>query len=342
MRKIVIALLLACVSGPAFAQSFPCSGAAISPYAALVPTALDHRRYAPGGQGLTKQYTAFFATFDDADDDDGDGQPDLRLNPEFVSYELRGVAPNANGDYAEPAISIRRPSRWYHSPEFMPLTATIPGLTSTRLDDSYDGIGTVWNRGHLTMSDHAQRISPEASCNTHHFWNASPQAADMNQGPWQHLENYSAAAANKFRSVWVIAGPIFDRSTPRLRIGDTGEPPIEIPDAFFKVIIHEGPSGIQTLAFIFEQPNGLNSDGDPVPTATWVTCSRAPALNHRYDHRPQLVSIAQIESRTRLRFFSTLPNRAALVSAQATHLWPVETRFWDSSSAVCARQRGHA
>src|SRR3546814_3249238 len=66
----------------------------------------------------------------------------------------------------------------------------------------------IWNRGHLAMSDHAQRISPEAGCNTHVFWNASPQAADLNQGPWLHLENYSAAASNKYRSVWVIAGPI--------------------------------------------------------------------------------------------------------------------------------------
>lgn len=49
---------------------------------------------------------------------------------------------------------------------------------------------------------------------------ASPQAADLNHGPWQHLENYSAAASNRYRSVWVIAGPIFDPATPKLTIGD--------------------------------------------------------------------------------------------------------------------------
>src|SRR3546814_1929381 len=71
-----------------------------------------------------------------------------------------------------------------------------------------------------------------SGCNTHVFWNASPQAADLNQGPWLHLENYSAAASNKYRSVWVIAGPIFDPSTPKLTIGDPNELKVEIPDAF--------------------------------------------------------------------------------------------------------------
>jgi len=341
MRAWAVATLLAGFSSPAIGQSFSCSGAAISPYPALVVTDHDHRRVAPSTGSLSKSFTAFFASFDDADDDDGDGQRDLRLNPEFVAYELRGVGPNGDGAFAEPPISIDRPNRWYTSPELVPLVETIEGVTNRRLDDSYRGAGTVWNRGHLAMSDHAQRISPEASCNTHIFWNASPQAADLNQGPWMHLENYSAAASNKYRSIWVIAGPIFDPATPRLTIGDPGELPVEIPDAFFKILVHESPSGIDTLAFIFEQPNSLDGEGKPVATATWVNCSRAAALGHVYDHRPQLVSIAQIEQRTGLRFFPDRADRQALTSARATALWPIEARYWDPSNSVCARQRSH-
>ncbi len=56
------------------------------------------------------------------------------------------------------------------------LWANRAGVAKKRLDDSYDGIGNTWNRGHLAMSDHAQRIAAEAACNTHHFWNGSPQA----------------------------------------------------------------------------------------------------------------------------------------------------------------------
>ncbi|MCR5870347.1 hypothetical protein LRS12_06190 [Sphingomonas sp. J344] len=133
------AILFAGFSSPAMAQSFPCSGAAVSPYPALVATDHDHRRLAPKAGVLSKAFTAFFAAFDDADDDDGNGERDVRLNPEFVAYELRGLAPNADGDYAEPRISIERPSRWYTSPELVPLVDTIEGVTNRRIDDSYRG-----------------------------------------------------------------------------------------------------------------------------------------------------------------------------------------------------------
>ena len=341
MHKAIIALALACVPGTALAESFQCSGAAVSPYPALVASDHDHQRVAPGPANLTKPFTAFFASFDDADDDDNDGVSDFRLNPEFVVYELRGVGPNGSGDYAEPAISITRPTKWYTSPELVPLVDAIPDVTDRRIDDSYSGIGTIWNRGHLAMSDHGQRISAQASCNTHNFWNASPQAADLNQGPWQHLENYSAAASNKYRSVWVIVGPLYDPATPKLTIGDPNELKVEIPDGFFKVIVHESPSGLDTLAFIFAQPNSLNSDGVPVPMASWVNCNRAASVGFVYDHRPNLVSIAEIEARTGLTFFAGRPDRASLISARATQLWSIEQRYWDPGSAVCARQRSH-
>lgn len=335
----MVALLLLLVPGRATAQPFECSNAEFSPYPDFVETGRDHRRHAPRAQGIAHLFTAFYAVFDDDDDDDGDARGDLRLNPEYVSYELRGVAPGANGDHPEPAVSITRPRDWYSSREIVAQIATMPGVTRPRLDNSYDGIGTIWNRGHLAMSDHAQRISAEAACNTHQFLNASPQAQDLNQGPWQHLENYSAAASNKFGRIWVIAGPIFNRATPRLTIGDAGEPQVEVPDAFFKVLVREDGPRIETLAFIFEQPNRLDAQGRPVPGATWVNCSRARALNHVYDPRPQLVSIRAIERRTGIRFFPGRPGRAALVDARATRLWPVETRFWDPGRSVCAGQR---
>jgi DNA/RNA endonuclease G (NUC1) len=223
----------------------------------------------------------------------------------------------------------------------VPLVETLPNVTSERIDNSYTGVGEIWNRGHLAMSEHAQRISPQAACNTHHFWNASPQAEELNQGPWLHLETYSAAASNKYRSVWVVAGPIFDNSTPHLTIGDPGEVPVEVPDAFFKVIIHESPRGIDTLAFIFEQPNALVS-GTPRPTRTWIKCSTAEGTpGWDYDHRPQLVSIGDIEARTGLTFFPGRVDRQSLTAFRATQLWTVEERYWAPGRGTCGGQRGH-
>jgi len=343
MRMIVLAFTacVAAVSMPAAAAQFQCSGQAVSPYPALVATDHDHGRMAPQHGQLWKPFTAYFAAFDDVDDDTGDGQPDVRINPDFVVYELRGVAPDANGDYPEPDVSIRRPGKWYTSPDLVPLVETLPNVTSERIDNSYTGVGEIWNRGHLAMSEHAQRISPQAACNTHHFWNASPQAEELNQGPWLHLETYSAAASNKYRSVWVIAGPIFDNATPHLTIGDPGEVPVEVPDAFFKVIVHESPRGVDTLAFIFEQPNALVS-GTPRPTRSWTKCSTAEGTpGWDYDHRPQLVSIADIELRTGLRFFASRPDHPSLTAFRATQLWPVEERYWAPGRGTCGGQRGH-
>lgn len=130
MRIWAIVLLYVGFSSPALAQSFPCSVAAVSPYPALVATDHDHRRVAPNTSSLSKGFTAFFASFDD---DDGDGLRDLRLNPSFVVYELRGLGPIGKGDYAEPRISVERPSRWYISPELVPLVDTIEGVTNLRL-----------------------------------------------------------------------------------------------------------------------------------------------------------------------------------------------------------------
>lgn len=344
-RLIAAAVALWALPAPAMAQSLACENSRNSPYAAFVDRGHDHRRYAPAAQGVGKEFTSFYAVFDDDDDDTGDGQPDFRFNPEFVAYELRGVRPNESGDYAEPAVSITRPRAWYEAPELAPFIASVPH-TRDRLDDSYSGVGEIWNRGHLAMSDHAQRIDGEAACNTHHFWNASPQAAAMNQGPWLHLENYSGAAANKYRSVWVVAGPIFERDNSRLTIGAPGELPIEVPDAFFKVIIHEAPDGVETLAFIFEQPNRAgtprpNGEVPPAPGGTWVECTGPAPAGFQYDHRPQLTSIREIERRTGMRFFVGHPNRQALVSRRARGLWSVEQRFWDPGRSTCRGQRGH-
>ena len=343
MRPIcfAIAVIFAASSTPAFAAPFQCSGQAESPYPALVATDHDHRRMAPQVPQLWKPFTAYFAAFDNGDDDDGDGQGDARINPDFVVYELRGVAPDSNDDFPEPDVSIKRPGKWYTSADLVPLVESLPNVTNERIDNSYTGIGEIWNRGHLAMSEHAQRISAEAACNTHHFWNASPQAEELNQGPWLHLENYSAAASNKYRSVWVVAGPIFDPTTPHLKIGDPGEVPVEVPDAFFKVIIHESPSAVDILAFIFDQPNELVS-GTPRPTRSWTKCSTADGTpGWDYDHRAQLVSIADIENRTGLRFFPDRSDRPALIAARATQLWPVEEKYWAPGRGTCGGQRGH-
>jgi DNA/RNA endonuclease G (NUC1) len=341
--SLSLAVALTLASSAALADKFECKSAGgLSPYQAAPSAIHDHDRFSPRISGIAKEFAAYVGVFDDADDDDGDGSVDLLANPVFVAYELQGVERQADGTFAEPDVSIDRPDDWYKTPEFAFLWANRAGVTKKRLDNSYDGIGNTWNRGHLAMSDHAQRIGAEAACNTHHFWNASPQAKDLNQGPWRHLETYTAAASNKFGGVWVITGPIFDVDKPRLTIGDAGEVPIAVPQAFFKIVVRETVDGVDALGFVFEQPSKLDSGGKPAPEATWVNCNRANSLNHTYDHTDRLRSIRTIEERTGLIFFPDLSEaaRSALIDATPAKLWTVEPRFWDAGSA-CAGQTSH-
>jgi hypothetical protein len=301
----------------------------------------DHMKYAPLERTGARDFGVFVSKFDEPDDD-GDGVLDMMANPDWVAYEMDGVSP-VDGKYSEPDISIVRPSDWYKSNgyEFLWTLNNAVASNKHRIDYSYDGIGSVWNRGHLMMADHAQRVSWEASCNTHIFWNAVPQGADMNQGPWLHLEYYAAALSNMSGKVWTIAGPIFYPGQPILTIGDAGEIPVAVPHALFKILVIEGAEGNPMVrALKFDQPSELDDQGHAKPTdsikATWVKCSAASRKNHVYDHRKQLVTLASIMAETGLTFPQSMVDNAAADGNAVKSLWPVDRAYW--SSDACKQQ----
>ena len=195
-------------------------------------------------------------------------------------------------------------------------------MTTSKIDDSYTGVGTTWNRGHLAMNSHALRIGWRKACNTHFFFNAVPQQAVFNQGDWLDLEASTGAAANKYGSVWAIAGPIFVSGTPIQTIGSSGEIPVAIPHALFKIVIKEPVGGglPDVLAFIFDQP-----------LTEYVRCASGEDAPE-YDHTDNLVSVQTVEQRTGLNFFQDLAVKQAALQTfkaqTATELWLVEDRFY--------------
>lgn len=108
MRNLVIAIALMGYSGPALGQTFTCSGAAVSPYPALVASDHDHRRVAPGPSILTRLYPSFFAAFDNEDDDDGDGAAEA-VGDELHDHLIRitGSSPFDRGELALAEIRAR-------------------------------------------------------------------------------------------------------------------------------------------------------------------------------------------------------------------------------------------
>lgn len=336
----IAAVALIAAVPEAGAEKFVCkSHNGTSPYPVVATPDHDHTRFGPDATELTKRFGAYVASFDGEDDDTGDGVPDLLAVPQWVASELKGVQPDANGSYEEPDISIDRPGDWYKASEFAFLWTNRPSVRKTRLDHSYDGIGRIWNRGHLAMADHAQRIGWHASCNTHFLWNAVPQAADMNQGPWRHLEDYIAALSNQAGRIWIVAGPVFheDREIGFIGEPSKGEVPVAVPHALFKVVIRELAGGrVSATAFLFDQPYVAGSDGQPRPSGEWVNCSKVRGQEHVYDHRPRLRSVAEIEALTGLTFFADAPNREAERMRRPDALWPVEQQFWHGHT--CAGQ----
>ncbi|MPW29946.1 hypothetical protein F9L16_13205 [Agarivorans sp. B2Z047] len=300
-----------------------------SPYELGVPAAYNHTKYTPdfSSELLIKTeaaYTSFFSP-----------KPPFLASPKFVSYHLIGVDSLINGYYSEPDVSVD--SRWYRSDDLKFLWTGRSQQYRRGLDHSYNGIGRVWNRGHWAMSDHAQRISAQASCNTYQFWNASPQAKDLNQGPWRALENYTAALSNMYGQVWIITGPIFDEGTDIGFIGDDGDVPVAVPHALFKVILREVDGQLEQRAFIFEQAY-TSSDGEaPKPIGKWVNCNKAKDT-YTYDHEGYLVSLEKLSDRTGL-FFSHLFSNLEL-KEQHSSIWSVGNKYWDRKTQCGAIPSG--
>lgn len=146
-----------------------------------------------------------------------------------------------------------------------------------------------------------------------------PQAADMNQGPWRHLENFTAAAANKFKAVWVIAGPIIDAGAPVLTIGRPGRVPVVVPNSLYKIVVREKDDGApDALGFIFEQKPEVVND-EVVPGLTWVRrVSVTPSASTCPEPRPTSIDV---------------------LLTKGDHRVAVECKFTEAEFGTCSRPR---
>lgn len=267
--------------------SVPLSAAEYKPIE-LDPT-YDHDKWGTEPKDIVKKFRAYTVSFDGPDDDDGDGQDDKWAIPEWVAYEIKaypGVLPPGP----------ERPNPWLTDKE----------LYAQRIaaaDESYqfskafrkahpDSPQLGYDRGHMCMKLHAWRLGANADWNTHTTLNACPQKSDLNQGIWLDLEKKTAEWADRYGAVWIVTGPIIYGKRPRHWLGEEGEVPVAIPDAFFKIVVREtgGSDGPEVLAFVYPQEgHGYKQGGG-------------------YDHTPYLASVDMIEALTGLDFLTVLPD----------------------------------
>ena len=131
---------------------------------------------------------------------------------------------------------------------------------------------------------HAWRLGENADWNTHTVLNACPQKHKLNNGIWKSLENMTAKWADEYDAVWIISGPIIIDKKPTKWLGQPGEIPVAIPDAFFKIVIREKDGKIDVLSLIYPHKEDFKK------------------VNKKYAHAEFLTSVDEIEALTGLDF----------------------------------------
>lgn len=204
------------------------------------------------------------------------GYNEARGNPAWAAYRVRDL----------PKLPPTPPR---------PDTFAVDRRTAARVaPDAYTGSG--YDRGHLAPNYAiATRHGRVAQEETFLMSNITPQRHALNAGVWKQLEAKIATSyPARYEDVWAIVGPIFGRHPRELRGG------VQVPEAFFLIVIDEHEGKLRTLAFIVPQDAPAETSAE------------------RY-----LTSIDEIEQRTQLDFLPELDDATEmdLEAALAARVW---------------------
>lgn len=153
--------------------------------------------------------------------------------------------------------------------------------------------GATYDRGHMAPS--ADWTSSEADNNTTFFLsNFLPQRPDLNQGPWEKLEEaLRDSVSNGTREGYIIAGGIFTHGVGLGTLLDLGK--IGIPDSTWKIAVFT-PAG-----------SGLNADGTLPPNTTVLVVNMPNVQGIRdVDWHTYLTTVAKIEQSTGYNFLALI------------------------------------
>ncbi|AIA73325.1 DNA/RNA non-specific endonuclease [Halomonas sp. XH26] len=210
------------------------------------------------------------------------GWSDVRVNPLWVSYQVEAVSDDTR-------IGPR--------PNFKADWRTLWPIGT----DSYSGSG--YDRGHLAPNYAIAAVhGRNAQVDTFLMSNMTPQRPNLNRQLWQRLEeSVMDHFAPRFDRLQVITGPIFPERYMDNVFNRVGF--VEVPEAFYKIIVVPDEEAPLALAFIMPQDVRGNEPLDDY-----------------------LVTIDEIESRTGLNFFPDLAaEREAVLEGQLrTQGWALE------------------
>ena len=166
--------------------------------------------------------------------------------------------------------------------------------------DSYAKSG--YDRGHM-VPNHAivSRFGMAEQRKTFLMSNIAPQTPQLNRGVWRDVEHRIADLwTARYGEIWVVVGCIPSKTGERLPRAS-----VDIPSAYFQVILAQEGMDVRALAVIFPQD---------VPWNTWAARC--------------IVSIDELEEMTGLDFNPDLPSfiQDPLEAELPTRLWPVRYR----------------
>ena len=145
------------------------------------------------------------------------------LVPNWVAYEL--TASELNGYYDTKSSNFSR------DPD-------LEGRQASREDYSHSG----WDKGHMAPKADL-RWSEKAYWQSHYFPNICPQNHDLNRYDWNSLEKQVRRLAQRYDTVWVVCGPIFEKH----EFGTIGNAKVQVPDYFFKALLIADGNGMILL-----------------------------------------------------------------------------------------------
>ena len=210
------------------------------------------------------------------------GWSDVRVNPLWVSYQLEAV-PEGTQIGSRPSFQADWRTLW-------------PVKTNSYARSGYD-------RGHMAPNYAIAAVhGRDAQVDTFLMSNMTPQRPNLNRQLWQRLEeSVINHFAPRFDRVQVITGPIFPEHFMDNVFNRVGF--VEVPEAFYKIIVAPHDEAPLALAFIMPQDVRGNEPLDDY-----------------------LVTINDIEARTGLNFFPDLtPEMETVLEGELrTQGWALE------------------
>ncbi|WP_456295744.1 DNA/RNA non-specific endonuclease [Vibrio sp. AK197] len=147
--------------------------------------------------------------------------------------------------------TINGPSRsrnWRSDPSI----SSSATLEPSDYQDAHATIGT--DRGHQVPLASFSNTSDWAMLN--YLSNITPQASNLNQGPWARLESAVRSYVSTGQDVYVVSGPLYEWYFASLPQADESH---TIPSGYFKVVITDVNGWVEASAFIMEQDTSRSS-----------------------------------------------------------------------------------